>query len=145
MTCRKFFRKNWSKVTYAQFFAALQETFRGKNEKIFAVLTGKSRTFSKKAPSALQETMVSRIFRIFSPFSYWKIWKNNFHPKIFIKFFEKIFCFHFPFHRFLQCRAARSVTVALPFRYNQPKTEASSCIHDFPANICHRVRHLLKR
>ena len=33
-----FFEKNWSKVTFAQFFAALQETFRGKDEIFFSVL-----------------------------------------------------------------------------------------------------------
>ena len=26
-------------------------------------------------------------------------------------------------------------TVALPCRYNQPKTGANSCIHDFPAKL----------
>ena len=89
-----FFEKIGQKVTYAQFFAALQETFRGKDENFFSVLREIVPHFFEKAPNPLQETMVSRIFHIFSPFFlffHWKIWKNMVIRKILKIFAKNIF------------------------------------------------------
>ena len=165
MTCRNFFSKKLVKSNLCAVFRGIARNLSWQRRKFF-LSTQRNRTalFRKKRPAPYRRLWFQEFFVFFRLFLIGKFEKIIFIRK-FVKFFEKIFCFHFPFHRFLQCRAARSVTVALPFRYNQPKTgatinqklgrSAASMTfpriyaiafatswrgNDFPANICHRVR-----
>ena len=165
MTCRKFFLKKLVKSNLCAVFRGIARNLSWQRRKNF-LGTQRNRTalFRKKRQTLYRRLWFQEFFIFFRLFLIGKIEKIIFIRK-FVKFFEKIFCFHFPFHRFLQCRAARSVTVALPFRYTQPKTgatinqklgrSAASMTfpriyaiafatswrgNDFPANICDHIR-----
>ena len=122
----KIFSKKLVKTNLCAVFRGIARNLSWQRRKFF-LSTQRNRTalFRKKRPAPYRRLWFQEFFVFFRLFLIGKFEKIIFIRK-FVKFFEKIFCFHFPFHRFLQCRAARSVTAALPFRYNQPKTALQS-------------------